>query len=148
MICGNGGSAADSQHLAAEFLVRLTSEVNREGIPAISLAQDTSTLTACGNDFSFSDIFSRQISTLAQENDCLISFSTSGESDNILKALNASIHYLDNDSIYLITGQPRFNMDKMPIKVIKCPSKGDTETYQEFHLLFVHILCNVLELIY
>ena len=62
MICGNGGSAADAQHLVAEFLVRLTSEVNREGIPAISLAQDTSTLTACLNDYGADEIFKRVLS--------------------------------------------------------------------------------------
>ena len=68
MLCGNGGSAADAQHLAAEFLVRLTSEVNREGIPAISLVQDTSTLTACLNDYGSDEIFKRIFSSLA--NNC------------------------------------------------------------------------------
>ena len=87
MICGNGGSAADAQHLAAEFLVRLTSEVNREGIPAISLAQDTSTLTACLNDFGPNEIFKRTFSTLAREGDVLLAISTSGNSDNIIETL-------------------------------------------------------------
>ena len=87
MICGNGGSAADAQHLAAEFLVRLTSEVNREGIPAISLAQDTSTLTACLNDYGAEEIFKRVMSSMAQEGDVLLAITTSGNSLNIIEAL-------------------------------------------------------------
>lgn len=87
MICGNGGSAADAQHLAAEFLVRLTSDVNREGIPAISLAQDTSTLTACLNDFGPDEIFKRVFSSLASDGDTLLAISTSGNSSNIIETL-------------------------------------------------------------
>ena len=87
MICGNGGSAADAQHLAAEFLVRLTSEVNREGIPAISLVQDTSTLTACLNDYGPDDIFKRVFSSLAKEGDILLAISTSGNSTNVIETL-------------------------------------------------------------
>tara|TARA_Y100001970_G_scaffold22173_1_gene25530 strand:+ start:3955 stop:4566 length:612 start_codon:yes stop_codon:yes gene_type:complete len=87
MICGNGGSAADAQHLVAEFLVRLTSEVNREGIPAISLAQDTSTLTACLNDYGPDEIFKRVFSSLANEGDILLAISTSGNSTNVIETL-------------------------------------------------------------
>jgi len=87
LICGNGGSAADAQHLAAEFLVRLTSEVNRESIPAISLAQDTSTLTACINDYGSDEIFKRVLSGLARDGDILLAISTSGNSINIIEAL-------------------------------------------------------------
>lgn len=87
LFCGNGGSAADSQHLAAEFLVRLRPHVNRNPIPAISLAQDTSTLTACGNDYSFDDIFLRPFQALSNKNDVLICISTSGNSKNIIKVL-------------------------------------------------------------
>ena len=87
MICGNGGSAADAQHLVAEFLIRLTSDVNREGIPAISLAQDSSTLTACLNDYGPDVIFKRVMSALAQEGDVLLAISTSGNSKNIIEAL-------------------------------------------------------------
>jgi len=87
MICGNGGSAADAQHLVAEFLVRLTSEVNREGIPAISLAQDTSTLTACLNDYGSDEIFKRVFSSLANEGDILLAISTSGNSSNVIETL-------------------------------------------------------------
>ena len=87
MICGNGGSAADAQHLVAEFLVRLTSEVNREGIPAISLAQDTSTITACLNDYGPEQIYKRVMSALAQKGDVLLVITTSGDSPNILEVL-------------------------------------------------------------
>ena len=87
MICGNGGSAADAQHLVAEFLVRLTSEVNRQGIPAISLAQDTSTLTACLNDYGQDQIFKRVLSSLAKEGDILLAITTSGNSINIIETL-------------------------------------------------------------
>ena len=87
MICGNGGSAADAQHLVAEFLVRLTSEVNREGIPAISLAQDTSTLTACLNDYGSDEIFKRVFSSLSNEGDVLLAISTSGNSANVVETL-------------------------------------------------------------
>ena len=90
LICGNGGSAADAQHLAAEFLIRLTSEVNRQGIPALSLAQDTSTLTACLNDYGGDQLFKRVMSSLANEGDILLAISTSGNSDNIIEALKAA----------------------------------------------------------
>ena len=87
LFCGNGGSAADAQHLAAEYIVRLRPKVNRRPFPALSLAQDTSTLTACGNDFDFSDIFLRPFQALANKNDILIAITTSGNSLNILKVL-------------------------------------------------------------
>jgi len=90
MICGNGGSAADAQHLAAELLVRLTSQVNRKGLPAISLCQDISTLTATINDFSGEDIFSRNLLTLSKPGDVLMALSTSGNSPNIVKALKSA----------------------------------------------------------
>lgn len=87
MFCGNGGSAADAQHLAAEYLVRLRPNVNRDPIAAISLAQDTSTITACGNDYSYDDVFLRPFQALAKKNDILIAISTSGNSRNIIKVL-------------------------------------------------------------
>jgi len=87
LICGNGGSAADAQHLTAEFLIRLTSEVNREGIPAISLLQDSSTFTAAINDFEPKDLFKRNLQTLAKPEDILLAISTSGKSENIVQVL-------------------------------------------------------------
>ena len=87
LICGNGGSAADAQHLAAEFLIRLTSDINRDSIPALSLAQDTSTLTACINDYGSDDIFKRVFSALSSDGDVLLAITTSGNSKNIIETL-------------------------------------------------------------
>ena len=87
MLCGNGGSAADAQHLAAEFLIRLRPKINREPIPAITLAQDTSTITACGNDYNFDMQYSRTLEALGKKNDILIAISTSGNSKNIINVL-------------------------------------------------------------
>ena len=87
LICGNGGSAADAQHLAAEFLIRLTSDVNRDSIPALSLAQDTSTLTACINDYGSDHIFKRVFSALYSDGDVLLAITTSGNSKNIIETL-------------------------------------------------------------
>ena len=87
LLCGNGGSAADAQHLAAEFLIRLRPKINRQPIPAISLCTDTSMLTACGNDYKFEDVFLRPFKALSKKNDILIAISTSGNSKNI-KVLN------------------------------------------------------------
>ena len=89
-ICGNGGSAADAQHLSAEFLVRLNPKINRKPFPMISLAMDTSTLTACGNDFDFKYIFSRNLEALGSKKDLLIVISTSGNSKNIIEVLKKS----------------------------------------------------------
>ena len=104
LLCGNGGSAADAQHLAAEFLIRLTSDVNRESIPALSLAQDTSTLTACINDYGSDDIFKRVFSGLSSKGDTLLAITTSGNSRNIIETLKLakergiySIGFLGNE---------------------------------------------------
>ena len=104
LLCGNGGSAADAQHLAAEFLVRLRPKINRNPLPALSLLTDVSTLSACGNDYSFEDIFLRPFKGLAKKNDILIIISTSGNSKNVLKVLKhakvnnfRTIGFLGND---------------------------------------------------
>ena len=85
--CGNGGSAGDAQHVAAEGIVRLKPKINRKPIPIISLAMDTSTITACANDYGYEYIFSRPLEALAKKNDLLICYSTSGKSKNIIQAL-------------------------------------------------------------
>ncbi len=90
LICGNGGSAADAQHLSAEYLVRLRPKINRKPLPVISLALDTSTITACANDYSFDKLFSRNFEALVKDGDLLICISTSGNSKNILNVLNAA----------------------------------------------------------
>lgn len=88
LICGNGGSAADAQHLAAEFIVRLKPNLNRAPLPIIPLALDTSSITACGNDFSFDKVFTRPFEALAKKGDLLFVLSTSGNSKNIINVLN------------------------------------------------------------
>jgi D-sedoheptulose 7-phosphate isomerase len=90
MFCGNGGSAADAQHLAAELLVRLRPQVNRDGLPAIALAMDSSAMTACGNDYSFEIFYERMVQALGREGDVLIGITTSGRSPNVIKALKAA----------------------------------------------------------
>ena len=90
LICGNGGSASDAQHLAAEMLVRLRSNNNREGVPAISLALDTSTITACGNDFGFDALYERMVSAIGNSGDVLMGISTTGNSKNVIRAMIAA----------------------------------------------------------
>lgn len=90
LICGNGGSAADAQHLAAEMLVRLRPQNNRATIPALALAQDTSTITACANDYGYDFLYERMVRGLGKPGDVLIGITTSGNSENILLALNAA----------------------------------------------------------
>jgi D-sedoheptulose 7-phosphate isomerase len=90
LLCGNGGSAADAQHLAAELLVRLRPQVNRNGLPALALATDMSSLTACGNDYSYEVYFERMTRTLGQPGDVLLGISTSGRSPNVVRALHAA----------------------------------------------------------
>jgi len=90
LLCGNGGSAADAQHLAAEMLVRLRPDNNREGIAAITLAQDTSTITACSNDFGYDVLYERTLRSLGKTGDCLIGITTSGNSKNVILAMKAA----------------------------------------------------------
>ena len=87
LLCGNGGSAADAQHLAAELLVRLRPNYNRVGLPAIALAMDTSTITACGNDYSYDLLYSRTLESIGCQGDCLLGITTSGNSQNVYNAM-------------------------------------------------------------
>ena len=87
LICGNGGSAADAQHLAAELVVRLRPAYNRRGLPAIALAMDTSTITACGNDYSYDMLYARTLESIGCQGDCLLGITTSGNSQNVFNAM-------------------------------------------------------------
>ena len=142
LFCGNGGSAADAQHLAAEFIVRLRPNVNRVPIPALSLAQDTSTLTACGNDYSFDDIFLRPFKALAQKNDILVCISTSGNSKNILKVLKQA----KKSKIYSISflGKGGGAAKKLSSKALIVPSKN-TARIQECHIFMGHFILEKVE---
>lgn len=142
LFCGNGGSAADAQHLAAEYLIRLRPKVNRLPFPALSLAQDTSTLTACGNDYSFEDIFLRPFQALSNKKDVLICISTSGNSKNILKVLKyakskkiSSVAFLGNGG-----GKAKKLCDKPLIVKSKI-----TARIQECHIFMGHVILETVE---
>ena len=142
MLCGNGGSAADAQHLSAEYLVRLRPNVNRKPIPAISLAQDTSTLTACGNDYSFEDIFLRPFQALAKKNDVLICISTSGNSKNILKVLKEAKKAKIFSVCFLGNGGGKAK--KLSSKPLLIPS-NNTARIQECHIFLGHFILEKVE---
>ena len=142
LLCGNGGSAADAQHLAAEFLVRLRPDVNRKPFPAISLAMDVSTITACANDYSFNNLFSRNLDAIGKKNDILVALSTSGNSENILDVLKMakkkgifSVAFLGN------SGGKAKNLADLSIIV---PSKS-TARIQEAHIFLGHIIFEQVE---
>ena len=142
LFCGNGGSAADAQHLAAEFIIRLRPHINRHPIPAITLAQDTSTLTACGNDYSFDDIFLRPFQALAKKNDILICISTSGNSKNILKVLKEA----KKKRIYSIAflGRQGGKAKKICDKSLVILSEN-TARIQECHIFLGHFILEKVE---
>ena len=137
IFCGNGGSAADSQHLAAELIGRL--DYDRISLPGIALTTDTSALTSISNDYSFSDIFSRQLSGLGKENDVLISLSTSGNSPNIIKAVKkANEMCISTVSFLGKSGGSVGKLSRFPLIV----PHNNTARIQELHILLGHILCS------
>ena len=142
LFCGNGGSAADAQHLAAEFLVRLRPHINRNPIPALTLTQDTSTLTACGNDYSFDDIFLRPFQALAKKNDVLICISTSGNSKNILKVLKEA----KKQKVYSVSflGKGGGKAKKFSSKPLII-SSNNTARIQECHIFLGHFILEKVE---
>jgi len=142
MFCGNGGSAADAQHLTAELLIRLRPNVNRQPFPAISLAQDTSTLTACGNDYDFTEIFLRPFKALAKKNDLLFVISTSGNSKNILKVLKYAKS--KNISTVGLLGSNGGKAKKLCSVNIIVPSKV-VATIQECHIFLGHYILELVE---
>jgi len=142
MLCGNGGSAADAQHLAAEMLVRLRPENNRQGIPAIALTQDTSTITACGNDFGYEKIYERMVTSLGKKGDCLIGITTSGNSKNVNLALKAANQMGINTFGFLGSGGgAALNYCKEAFVV---PSMN-TGRIQESHITAGHALMEYIE---
>ena len=139
--CGNGGSAADAQHMAAELMGGLRSH-SRKPIASIALTTDTSFITAWANDTSYDEIFSRQINGLGVSGDILVAISTSGNSKNVLNALVAAKE-IGIKSIVL-TGRSKGKMKGMGDVFISVPS-DDTQRIQECHLLVEHILCENIE---
>ena len=142
MFIGNGGSAADSQHMAAEYVSRFA--FDRKGLPGIALTTDTSILTAIGNDYSFDNVFSRQLNALGNEGDILIAYSTSGRSLNIVKAINEA----KSMGIYsvLFTGLEGSALSNADL-TIASPSSS-TPHIQEGHLILGYLLCYLVEKLY
>lgn len=141
LLCGNGGSAADSQHMAAEFVSRLSSDFARPGLPAIALTTDTSFLTAYANDYSFEGVFERQVQALGKPGDILIGISTSGESGNIVRAMRVA-KAIGMHTIAL-TGESG-QMARIAHVAISVPSQN-TQHVQEAHLVIEHIICSLVE---
>lgn len=140
LICGNGGSAAQSQHFAAELVGKF--KMDRKGIPAIALTTDTAVITALGNDFGFDFIFAKQLETLGNEGDVLCCLSTSGTSDNLIMA---SLRAREkNISIVSLLGKDGGKMREISDISIVVPSQ-DTARIQEVHLLIIHIICQMIE---
>jgi len=137
---GNGGSAADCQHLAAEFVGRFTRE--RKALPSIALTVDTSILTAIGNDYGFDAVFSRQIEALASPGDVVIGISTSGNSPNVLNAM--LIAKEKGCATVAFTGETGGKLAPICDLTLKIPSKV-TARIQEMHILCGHILCDIAE---
>lgn len=141
--CGNGGSAADAQHFAAELVCRFERE--RPGLAAIALTVDTSALTAISNDYHYDEIFARQIDALAKPNDVLLAISTSGFSPNVVRAVEQAHEH--NMSVVALTGRDGgkiakvLNEDDVEIRV---PSES-TARIQEVHLLTIHCLCDQID---
>jgi D-sedoheptulose 7-phosphate isomerase len=140
LLAGNGGSAADAQHIADEFVSRFA--FDRPGLPAIALTVDTSILTAIGNDYGFENLFSRQVQAHGNKGDVFIGYSTSGKSPNILRAFEEA----RKQGLVCIglTGNRGGPMQKLCDYLLEVPS-GDTPTIQEGHLVLGHILCGLVE---
>ena len=140
MFCGNGGSAADSQHLAAELIGRY--RINRRPLSAVSLTTDTSTITAIANDFSFEEIFTRQIEAIGKEGDVLYATSTSGKSKNILAAIKIAKSL--NIKVIGITGDYSDEMIKHCDILITVPANRP-DRIQEMHIAIGQIICETIE---
>ena len=140
LICGNGGSAADSQHMAAEFVGRFVKE--RQSLPALALTVDTSLLTAVGNDYGFDCVFSRQVEGLGQEGDVLIAISTSGNSANVVRAVKTA----KEKGLFVIgmTGENGGILAKESDHCLAVPSQV-TARIQEMHIMIIHMICEIAE---
>ncbi|MGB7070957.1 MAG: D-sedoheptulose 7-phosphate isomerase, partial [Pyrinomonadaceae bacterium] len=141
LICGNGGSAADAQHIAAEFVGRF--EAERRALPSIALTTDTSALTALANDYDFERIFSRQVEALAREGDCLIAISTSGNSPNVISAAMKARQM--RCQVIGMTGAGGKKLASICDAAILVPS-GRTARIQEAHITIGHIWCEMIDL--
>jgi len=142
LICGNGGSAADSTHMAAEMVVRLTSQRNRQALPAMALNTDTSILTAAGNDFGFEMIFARQVEALGNSGDMLILISTSGNSANLIRAAEAARE--KGLIIAALLGGDGGRLAPMADKKLIVPEIS-VQRIQEEHIFLIHLIVELIE---
>ncbi len=143
LVCGNGGSAADAQHFAAELLNRF--ETERPSLPAIALTTDTSTLTSIANDYNFNEIFAKQIKALGQRDDILLAISTSGNSANVCHAISAA--HSRGMHVVALTGREGGEMAALlhPDDIeLRVPARA-TSRIQETHLLILHCLCDLID---
>jgi D-sedoheptulose 7-phosphate isomerase len=140
LVCGNGGSAADAQHIAAEFVGRY--ETERRALPAIALTTDTSALTAISNDYGFSKVFARQVEALANEGDCLIAISTSGNSPNVIEAVMSARSR--GCKVIGMTGLEGKKLASLSDAAVLVPSSR-TARIQEVHITFAHAWCEIID---
>ncbi len=139
--CGNGGSAADAQHLAAE-LVGTYENRSRRALPAVALTTDTSALTSIGNDLGFERVFSRQVEALVRGGDVLVCISTSGRSKNVLEAARAARKL--GATVLALTGEPGEPLGGLADETLKVPSR-QTPRIQECHIAVIHLLCEAVD---
>ena len=143
LCCGNGGSAADAQHFAAELLNRF--ETERPSLPALALTTDTSTLTSIANDYSYAEVFSKQIKALGHEGDTLLAISTSGNSDNVTEAIMAA-HQRGMHVVALTGGSGGAMATALTPNDIEIKVPADrTCRIQECHILAIHCLCDIID---
>ena len=143
LACGNGGSAADAQHFSAELLNRF--EMERPGLAAIALTTDTSTLTSIANDYDFEQVFSKQVRALGHAEDLLLAISTSGNSRNVIAAIQAA--HECQMGVIALTGKNGGKMGEMltPEDIHICVPATSTARIQEVHLLTLHCLCDAID---
>jgi D-sedoheptulose 7-phosphate isomerase len=142
LFCGNGGSAADSQHLATELVVRLSDKINRRALPAFALTTNSSIITACANDYGFDQIFSRQVEALGKPGDILFAISTSGNSTNVIKAVEAA--KIMGVATVGFLGCGGGKLAGIVDYALTIPS-SDTQRVQECHIAIGHIIIGAAE---
>lgn len=142
LLCGNGGSAADCQHIATELVIRLSHSINRPALPAIALTTDTSNLTAGGNDIGFENVFARSIEGLGNPGDVLLAISTSGNSPNIIKAVEMAKS--KKIKVVVLTGGTGGKLKPLGDISVSIPS-FNTQRIQEGHITVAHIVCELVE---
>ena len=142
LLCGNGGSAADCQHIATELMIRLSHHIQRPALPAIALTTDTSNLTAGGNDIGFENVFARNVEGLGNNGDVLLAISTSGNSPNIIKATH-SAHNKGMKVVGFLGGNGGKLKELVDLSIV-IPS-SNVQRIQEGHITIAHIICELVE---